>query len=209
MLRNARSVGTRTDWLLLWGFPGDKLEYYQETLKILPLIRHLQPPVTCLHLILARFSPYFENPEAFQIINIRPWAVYNMVFPEWADLDNLAYWFAGDYPCGAHENLQLIKEIAQEVALWKTLWETTYLVMVPFSDYYLILDNRDNNGKKQHVLDYQKAKEIMTDCVYHESEYQQWAVEEKLGVIADSWYIPLVTASPELLLQFEDVDSLI
>jgi ribosomal peptide maturation radical SAM protein 1 len=204
LLRNARSLGIHLDWLLLWGFPGDKAGYYQETLNLLPLIRHLQPPESFAHLFLVRFSPYLEKARDFQISNVRPWAVYDMIYPEWADVDKLAYWFVGDYPCEAHENPQLIKKITEEIVLWKKVWQATYLVMVPFQENYLILDNRDNNGKKQHVLDYQEAQEIMTTCKYHESEYQQWAVEEKLGVLVDSWYVPLVTTSPELLLQFEE-----
>lgn len=204
LLRNARSVGIYLNWLLLWGFPEDKIDYYQETFNLLPLIRHLQAPETFGHLLLARFSPYLKKTQDFQISNIRPWAVYNTVYPEWAEVDKLACWFAGDYPCEAHEHPQLIKKITEEVDLWKKVWKTTYLVLVPFNEGYLILDNRDNNGKKQHVLDHHEAEEVMTVCRYNDSEYQTWAVEEKLGVLVDSWYVPLVTASPELLLQFEE-----
>lgn len=203
LLRNARSVGIQLDWLLLWGFPGDKTEYYLETLKILPLIRHLQPPINFLHVFLCKFSSYVEKAPEFLIINLRPWAVYNMIYPQWAALDKLAFWFVGDYPCEAHENPQLIKKIAEEVFLWKREWKTCHLTMVPLYDSYLVLDSRNNKKKKQYVLDYQKAKVLMTPCPYNESEYQQWAVEEKLGVIQDSWFLPLVTASPELLLAFE------
>lgn len=203
LLRNARSVEMLLDYLILWGFPGDKQEHYQEVLNILPLIRHLQPPITCLHMILSRFSPYFEKAEEFQVTNIQPWAVYKMIFPEWTDFDNMAYWFIADYPCEAHENPQLMKQIGKEVDLWRRSWKSSYLVMVNLNDSYLIFDNRDVTGKKQYTLDYQQAKDIMTDCVYSGSDHQQWAVKEKLGVFADSWYVPLITASPELLLQFE------
>lgn len=202
-LRCTRSVKLHVDWLLLWGFPGDKIEYYQETLDILPLIRHLQPPITLMHVFLTRFSPYFSNAKDFKITNLRPWAVYDMIFPDWAEKDKLASWFIGDYPCEAHENPQLIKAISEEVVLWKKLWRTTRLVMVPFQDYYIIFDNRDIVGNKQTVIDACKAKEIMKTSVYNESEYQKWALTEKYGVLMDSWYVPLVTASPELLQQFE------
>jgi ribosomal peptide maturation radical SAM protein 1 len=204
LLRNGRSVGVCLDWLLLWGFPGDKAVYYEETLRLLPLIRHLQPPLAFLHFFLTRFSPYFEKAQNFKIGNVRPWEVYNMIFPEWAEKDKLAYWFAGDYPCEAHENPQLIKKIVEEVDLWKKVWKTTYLEMIPFKDYYLILDNRNSSGKKQEVLDYNGAKEVMTNRQYNGSQYQEWALEKKLAVLTDSWYVPLVTASPELLLQLEE-----
>jgi hypothetical protein len=44
----------------------------------------------------------------------------------------------------------------------------------------------------------------MTSSLYLESEAHQWAVAQKLGVILDNWYVPLVTASPQLLLEFEE-----
>ncbi|MCP4220001.1 MAG: RiPP maturation radical SAM protein 1 [bacterium] len=203
LLRYARSVGVYLDWIQLWGFPGDKAEHYEETLRILPLIRHLQPPFTFIHLFLTRFSPYFEKAADFQIDNIRPWTVYNMIYPEWADIDKLAYWYVGDYPCEAHENPQLIKEIADEIALWKKDWKTTHLEMVPFKDYYLVLDNR-NNKKEQEVLEHREAKEIMKMCRYTQSQSRERALEKKMAVLEDSWYIPLITASPELLLKLEE-----
>ena len=56
---------------------------------------------------------------------------------------------------------------------------------------------------KTHFLDYQQAKETMAYCEYQGGETQKWAVKQKLGVVLDAWYVPLVTASPELLLEFE------
>ena len=203
LLRHARSLGIYISWLLLWGFPGDRSEHYRQTLKLLPLIHHLQPPITCRHLILARFSPYFERAPEFRITNIRPWAVYDMIYPEGADLENLAQWFVGDYPCEAHEEPELIRAIAAEVERWKRLWRNTHLVLLPFNESYMILDNRDVEGKQQHLLEPARANAVMTAGPLDESEHQRWAIEQKLGVALDSRYIPLVTAAPELLLQFE------
>ena len=203
-LRYARSIGLYADWLLLWGFPGDKIGYYRETLELLPLIRHLQPPAAMVHHFLTRFSPYFKNPAEYGITNIRPWAVYDMIFPQWADKDKLATWFTGDYPCEAHENPGVMKAIAEEIRTWKEKWQTTRLVMIPFQDCYLVIDNRGIDGKRQLVLEYGRAKEIMTAAIYNESEHQQWAVEEKLAILDGSWFVPLVTASPGLLIRFEE-----
>jgi ribosomal peptide maturation radical SAM protein 1 len=206
-LRNTRVLGIHTTWFLLWGFPGDKVEYYKEILRILPLIRHLQPPAALVHLLLFRFSLYFENQQNYKISNLSPWAAYRMVYPEWAKVDKLACCFVGDYPCEAHENPDIIQEIANEVAFWKKTWGNYSLVMKYFMGAYVIYDNRDFLAKtKMHSLDYQQAKAIMTSHIYQESGsgIVKWAVEEKLGVVIDSWYVPLVTASPELLLEFAE-----
>jgi hypothetical protein len=192
-------------WNLLWGFPKDKVEHYEETLKILPAIRHLYPPIIFRHICIDRFSPYFKMSQEHQISNLRPWAVYKNIYPEWAAVDKIAYRFIGDYPCAAHDHPELIQEIAREVELWQKLWKGSSLMMVPFGDFYMIYDKRERNGKgKTHVVDANQAKEIMTSCVYKESKNLQWAVEQKLGIVVDSWYIPLVTASAELLVEFEE-----
>jgi ribosomal peptide maturation radical SAM protein 1 len=203
LLRDALSVGIFVYWYLLWGFPGDKAADYEETLKMLPLLRHLQPPAMLSHVRFERFSNYVENPAQHQVNNLRPWAVYNMVSPDWADVDKLANLFTGEYPCESHENPELIEEIANEVETWKQSWRKVNLNMIHFADYYCILDSRKIDGEdKTHTLDYSQAKEVMKHCTYEESQYQKWAVEQKLGVVVDSMYVPLVTAKPELLLEF-------
>jgi ribosomal peptide maturation radical SAM protein 1 len=203
-LRNARAVGINLLWFMLWGIPGDKTEYYEEILDILPLIRHLQPPAKFFRVHLERFSYYFENPGDYSIENLRPWAVYNMIYPEWADINKLAFEFVGDYPCGAYEQQGLIRDIVHELSFWRKTWKNAKLVMIPFADYYIIYDSREVPGKvKNHILEAVQAKEIMTYGCYNGSENQKWALEKKLGVVVDSWYVPLVTASPGLLSEFE------
>jgi len=208
LLRYARSLGIHLSWLLLWGFPGDACEDYQETLDLLPLIRHLQPPLSLLHLILTRFSRYVEQPQKFNVSHLRPWHVYHTIYPAWADWENLAYWFVGEYPCEAHEHPQLIERIADEVARWNAEWERAYLVMIPFDAGYMIFDRRNADAPRQFVVDAERADGIMRLARYAATEPQQWAVRERLGVARDGWYLPLVTASPELLLQFEEAQQL-
>ena len=205
LLRNTGSVGLFVDWNLLWGFPGDKASFYKETLEIIPLIHHLSPPSVFRHLSLDRFCAYFEKPAEYQIENLRPWAVYNMVYPHWADMQKLSYRFTGDYPCEAHGHPELIKEIAKEIESWRKSWGKSNLKMFSYADYFNIHDSRSVTGKdKNHTLESTRAKEILTHGIYNATENQKWAVEEKFGVILDSWYVPLITASPELLLKFEE-----
>lgn len=208
-LRNVVSVGIYTDWFLVWGFPGDKISDYEKLLALLPLVRHLQPPRKLLPMMLMRFSLYHNNQKRYHIKNLRPWAVFNMIYPDEVNIDKLANYYIGEFSSAAYENPGIIREIANEVASWEKKWKSSKLIMKNFIDHYAIYDNRDLFEKgKYHLLDYQQAKVIMTSCVYNESEILKWAVEEKLGVVLDSWYIPLVTASPELLLAFEENKSI-
>ncbi len=202
-LRDAGSIGINLDWLLLWGFPGDEAEQYEESLELFPLIHHLQPPQALLHLHLTRFSPFFEHAGKYRITNIRPWEVYKMIYPQWADIENLGFWHTADYPCGAHENPELMEKLASEVHRWQSRWQQTHLTMVPFNDSFLIMDNREIAVSKQEVVDYSRAKEIMMPARNPGSPNIEWALERKFGVRLGTWYTPLVTAAPEILLQFE------
>jgi ribosomal peptide maturation radical SAM protein 1 len=205
LMRNALSVGISCYWYMLWGLPGDKLADYEKTLAMLPLLRHLQPPFSLLHVRFERNSLYVEHPEDFGIRNLSPWEAYKMVFPEWADVDRLAFRFIGDYESESREHPELMREIAREIDVWKRSWRTDNLVLHAFDDSYYIHDSRRIEGEtKSYMLGLSEAEQVMRHAVYSGSEYQRWAVEEKLGVVADSWYVPLVTASPDLLLRFEE-----
>lgn len=205
LLRNAAALEIYVDWNLLWGFPGDQVEQYEDTLHILRLIHHFCPPAVFRHICIDRFSPYFEQAQDFGIANLRPWAVYAQVYPGWADTQKLAYRFIGDYACAAHEHPDVIRAIAEELTLWKQRWSTSRLMLLPFGEFYMIYDTRGIHAKTQtHVVTGDEAKIIMTPAPYEQQAAITQALEQKLGVIVDSWYVPLVTASPELLLKFEE-----
>ena len=203
LLRNGRAVGLDLHWFMLWGVPGDKAQFYKEILELLPLIRHLQPPTAffCVHL--ERNSSYVLNPEAHNITNLRPWEVYNMIYPERADIDSLASFFIGDYPCESLDHPELIQRLADEVACWRKTWRKSNLLLTALGEYYMIYDSREAGKTRTHTLEAEEARKIMTSGAYTASEHQDRAVEEKLGVIVDSYYLPLVTAAPGLLLEFE------
>jgi ribosomal peptide maturation radical SAM protein 1 len=204
-LRSAACAGIYTDWLLLWGIPGDKISYYEEVLRLLPLVRHLQPPRSFFPMILMRFSPYLLQPREYKIDNLRPWAVFREIYPDGVDIDKLAVYYTGDYPCESLENPGIIREIAGEIAAWRKTWKQSTLEMNMLMDTFFINDNRGILEKPNvHRLDYAAAREIMVSRDYDENSAKlKWAVEEKLGVVVDSRYIPLVTAPAELLLEFE------
>jgi ribosomal peptide maturation radical SAM protein 1 len=196
-LRNAMSAGMYCDWFLLWGFPGDQLAWYQDILRLLPLIRHLQPPRRFLPMFLARFSEYLDHPQTFEIQKSRPWAAYEQIFPEGAEVEKLAYWYAADFPSESYEHPEIISEIAHEVVVWQQTWKQTKLMLKSFLGNDLIYDTR-NGEKRTHVLEPQRARTIMTYQEYDDSETLRWAIEHKLGVVWDSWYVPLVTAEPDV-----------
>jgi len=70
-LRRAEEFGVRAHWNLLYGFPGEDPAWYDDMLAWMPAIHHLPPP-DVVRFSLQRFSPYFDNPEAFGIEILGP-----------------------------------------------------------------------------------------------------------------------------------------
>jgi ribosomal peptide maturation radical SAM protein 1 len=99
LLRDARGVQITLAWGLLWGFPGDRPAWYEETLAILPLLHHLQPPAGFAVLGLDRSSPYFNQAAQFGISDLRPYPGYCDFLPAGAAVEKVAFHFTGAYAC--------------------------------------------------------------------------------------------------------------
>ena len=211
LLRYARSVGMSVNWNFLYAFPGDRIDWYVETLKLVPLLRHLGPPTGVHHLSIDRFSPYFNQPEEFGIRNVRPMAAYNPVFPPDAPLDQIAYHFVGEYRSESRENPEIIRALTQEVERWKDAWDKDVLPslfvleMVPGN--FMLLDSRLNSGEEK-ILFINEAQAFAALVGGRREklpeESVQWALENKVAIMLDGVLAPLATAEPELLARFEN-----
>jgi len=207
LLRYARAVGINLDWNLLWGFPCDDVEVYEQTLAILPLLHHLQPPCAMMHLSIDRFSPYFSKPAEFGVRSIKPLAGVYDFLPKEADAERMAYHFTAEYPCGAHDHPEVIHKLWQEVARWQAAW--SHKCRPPHEDLnvfrkrgsYVVVDTRALWMKKRlYSLDEKEASALVTSRPYSGSEFETWALREKLALTADGWFVPLVVADPKILL---------
>lgn len=208
-LRNAACAGIYTTWFLLWGFPGETDSDNREILQILPLIRHLQPPMSYIPLGLMRHSQFIDHPQNFGITSIEPWPVFADIFPKTAAIEKLAIYYAGEYSSGSEQSASLVGEIAHQVEYWKQNWKKENLALMNVLGTYAIIDTRSiHKTEKKHFLTEEKACQIMIPKPYkscNDSPDIKWAIDEKLAVIMDSWYIPLITASPTLISNLEKV----
>lgn len=94
LLKWCKEFKIDVNYNLLWGFPGETPTHYKEMAIVMSKLVHLQPPLYPPNqLALERFSPYFDNPDAFSIKNIQPSKKYEFVYPSDADLFKLAYKF--------------------------------------------------------------------------------------------------------------------
>ena len=101
LLKWCAEYNITAEWNILYGFPGETVEDYQRMLELLPAIRHLRPPTACGPVRLDRFSPYYNAPAEFGLLNVRPLATYKYLYPFATEsLQRIAYYFDYDYEAG-------------------------------------------------------------------------------------------------------------
>lgn len=215
LLRYARSVGLELSWILLFGLPGEEVTDYEGMLDLLPLIRHLPPPRFLTPVALCRFSAYQTSPGLFGISNLRPSECYEGIFPLHSDLAKVNCYFTGDFKAQSYEHPEIIIALAKEFQAWKSAWAMYKMIpleiMLPTLHItqkneveYILEDTRGLPGSPERmVLNRKQASILLVSRPQDSSVDYQWAVDAQLGVLMDSWYIPLATAGPELLLEFE------
>jgi ribosomal peptide maturation radical SAM protein 1 len=141
LLKWCREYNVRPLWNLLYGFPGEQRADYEASLNLLRQIRFLDPPYSCGSVRLDRFSPYFEDPAAFGLRNIRPLAVYRYLYPcDDAALARIAYYFDYDYAPEVDPGNSAAEAVAFAQA-WRRSPETGTLVAHPGADGALLLSD--------------------------------------------------------------------
>jgi ribosomal peptide maturation radical SAM protein 1 len=211
LLRYARSAEMDMNWNLLYGFPGDDVEDYRLTLSLMPALRHLAPPTDLCRLSVDRFSPYFFASERYGIRSLRPMESYYSVLPEGAEVEKVAYHFLGEYDSGSLSDLDLLRALTAEIALWKQVWSTEgepppALAVVRLSlDQFVLLDSRGIEGALPvRFLDREETMAVLVQRPLKERDSAtDWAMENRLAVELDGWHVPLATAAPDLLHEFE------
>lgn len=210
LLRYARTADLETNWNLLYGFPGDGEAEYEETLRLMPLLRHLQPPSDLCRLSIDRFSPYHFNYAGYGVRSIRPMDSYYSVLPDGADVERIAYHFKGDYDSGILANTELFARLVEALTLWKKAWAEREappaLAVVPAGeDGYLIYDTRGLEGGALFTAaeEEQAAAALASKPLRQCGEAEAWARERRFATELDGWHVALATANVELMRRFE------
>ena len=121
LLKWAQQYGISVVWNILYGFPGEPPEEYERMAGILPSLTHLPPPET--HPILVeRFSPYHQNPEAFGLKSLRPYAFYRHLYRvDDETLNDIAYDFTHEDADGRNP-----EEYARPIIDFAAQWRARY-----------------------------------------------------------------------------------
>ena len=151
-LKNCLLTGTYPFWNLLIGFPGEKVEVYQDYVRNFPLLVHLSPPDGVNPVRFDRFSPYFREAKNYGL-DLHPYDYYGMIypFPE-STLHDLAYYFM-DHNIDAEYFLTMarwIDPIRQQVDRWRARWVGKPHADVP--KLYLTADGVLDTRTERRVL---------------------------------------------------------
>jgi ribosomal peptide maturation radical SAM protein 1 len=210
LLRYARSAHVYVSWNLMYAFPGDLLEDYAALPALFPMLRHLQPPTGVWSLRLDRFSPYYERAAEYGLTNLRPIEAYAEIFPPETDLEKLAYYFTADYPSESRETVDVMRKVAREVQAWRDAWRGRKFgapqldVQRLSEDVYVLRDERGLPGTREfQILNREEAALALVGRPFARTPGIEWALERKLGLELEGQYVPLATADPALLGEFE------
>jgi len=119
LLRLCKEYGIKTEWNILYGFPGERPEDYNDMLSLLYRIRFLDPPHACGPIRLDRFSPYFNAPEKYGLKNLRSINSIKYLYPfAESNLMKISYYFDFDYDDELNP-----KGFANEVITYSDAWK--------------------------------------------------------------------------------------
>jgi magnesium-protoporphyrin IX monomethyl ester (oxidative) cyclase len=86
--------------------------------ELMPLLEHLDPPMSCARLRLDRFSPFHSRSDEFGFVHLRPARAYFFVFPLGRrELGRLAYFFDYDYDDARNPELY-VEPVHRAVGAW-------------------------------------------------------------------------------------------
>ena len=154
LLRWAQYYGMRVDWNLLWGFPGEAEQDYEEQAAVMPHLFHLPPPSSAARIWLERFSPLFTDPGTSGFRRRAPERSYRYVYPGDVDLERVAYFFdydqAGGLPDSAYAGVHTLAEN------WARAWQSDHPPMLKYwsaPHFVQIYDNRRQEQGGTYTLE--------------------------------------------------------
>jgi hypothetical protein len=198
LLRDARGVKISLAWALLWGFPGDRPAWYEETLAILPLLHHLQPPGGFGPVSFDRFSPYFDHAEQFGISDLRPFLGYRDFLPAGAAVEKVAYHFIGTYRCAANEAPDLVRAVNKAVKAWRAAWTGRQPPELRIRKYGL------PGCRPIELLSAREARRLVVSEPYDDSPEQRSFIRRNLALHLDGYFVPLAVADQPIFMRLNE-----
>ncbi|HAA13145.1 MAG TPA: hypothetical protein DCE41_16225 [Cytophagales bacterium] len=194
--------GIFIQYYLPWGFPGDTLEEYAYLVDLTPKISHLPAARRLNGAQIGKGSPLYQESKNLGIQNLKPWRVYQMIYPETARVEQVAEYFSGHFSSEIYEQPELVERISAVYRPWQTAHGKYTLRMEDTGGgLYTITDSRMHltEGSKIEIVEEQEAIGLMTMAPLGAHPVHESAIDRDLGVAMEGWFVPIITAEPELL----------
>jgi ribosomal peptide maturation radical SAM protein 1 len=142
-LKWSLEVGIAPLWNLIWGFPGERPEWYAEMARLIPRLHHLPPPDAISPIRLDRFSPLFNDP-MLGARDTRPFPAYELVYAELSPeaRARLAYHFTFTYEDG-RDVAAYTKDARDALHRWMKSFEECAFFSIAIDGQRLLCDLRD------------------------------------------------------------------
>lgn len=148
LLKWCREHGIRPEWNLLYGFPGETTQDYAEAAAMIDAIWFLDPPSGYGPVRLDRFSPYHEDPERHGMVDVRPLAPYQYLYPFGREsLMQIAYYFDYDHADGRRPH-DHAAPVIEQVQRWMADGRRGGLWLLEEGGDRLVVDERGAAGPR-------------------------------------------------------------
>ena len=194
-LKYCREAGVHVGWNLLHSFPGETREDYEQTLRCLQAIVHLDAPEWVGPMDLTRFSPSFNESVALGFHDRRPAQYYKLMYPYADDvLENLVNIFEFNFRDELDRHA-LVQPIEQFVGQWKGHKDPGSLVLVNDDSSPALYDSRFNRAwdhkplapLEMLVYEFCDAPRALADIAQLAGEHQPDITELQLRAILDGF----------------------
>ena len=225
ILKWTSQLGIRCSWILMYDFPGEDDQWYEEMAEYLPSLFHLQAPRSLTRVRYVRFSHYHSDPGKFGL-NLSPAKPFSLVYPLPEEvLKDLVFYFDEE------EQLRFdkapfisefflkrgffnIKKIQEEWVREEESGKGPTLYLMPKNSGALIRDHRPIAGSNEYCLNpIQTSIYLMSDDAPTEKELfdktrlegydinqvrdtLQYFIDNKLMLHLDNRYISLALKYP-------------
>jgi hypothetical protein len=117
LLKWCREYHIYVHWNLLCTIPGEKSEDYDQQILLMDKIPHFQPPIKANPIRIDRFSPYFNQYQAFGWERLEPFKEYFWLHPHLgaAAIADIAYHFKG---VGGVQPGSYLKRVRTSLTYW-------------------------------------------------------------------------------------------
>ena len=185
VLKWCKELGVKAFWNIIYGFPGENPEDYEETAQIIDSIRHLQPPFGFGAIRLDRFSPNFVSAGELGICNVRPDRSYGYIYNlRQEELSELAYYFEHDYTDG-RDPLEYMGAAYAAVRRWQIEPGQRGLLFADHGDALALWDFRSNAQRTLTILTgYERAVYLYCDQNRPLHQIRKFLVECGLSGVA-------------------------